>query len=63
MLKTPPNLRNTITMIARCRVIIGTYIEGSLICLDHTVQGIEKAESEGYPDGFTCDDCGRLIMV
>ena len=49
--------------IVRCEVVIGTYIEGSLICLDHTVQGIEKAESEGYPDGFTCDDCGRVVMT
>lgn len=42
-------------------MIIGTYTDHALICLDHDEQG-EPAEAQALPDGFTCDECGRVVM-
>ena len=45
----------------------GYYVEGDgLICLqcgDNPLYDgvLTRAEAEGYPDGFTCADCGTVV--
>jgi hypothetical protein len=45
----------------------GYYVEGDgLICLqcgDNPLYDgvLTRAEAEGYPDGFTCADCGKVV--
>jgi hypothetical protein len=45
----------------------GYCIEGSVICPDCAKKYIEKGEeleeeeADGYPDGYTCDDCNATI--
>jgi len=45
----------------------GYYVEGDgLICLqcgnNPLYDGVlTRAEAEGYPDGFTCADCGKVV--
>ena len=45
----------------------GYYVEGDGLicptCADNPLyEGcLEAAESEGYPDGYTCTDCGTTI--
>ena len=45
--------------------IIGYITQGSVICKDcalkETDSYMEPATEEGYPDGFTCDDCGEVV--
>lgn len=46
---------------------IGVITEGRVICFkcywdDDTIPEVaEWAVREGYPDGFTCDDCDRVV--
>jgi hypothetical protein len=44
----------------------GYYTEGSVICPPCAEQVkdkelLEEQEAEGYPDGYTCDDCNTTI--
>ena len=45
----------------------GFYVEGDFMvcpkCAENPeyVGYLEPAESEGYPDGFTCNDCNTVI--
>jgi hypothetical protein len=49
-------------------VVMGYEIDESmLVCLECAKNpdyaGAKKpVEEEGYPDGFTCPDCGRVVL-
>lgn len=43
--------------------VIGWYLEDSLTCLSCTSQEEgEPAYAVGLPDGFTCDECGKVVL-
>lgn len=42
--------------------------EGGCICKECTLKcrghtAFERIDPEGYPDGYTCDDCGDVFLV
>jgi len=45
----------------------GFYVEGqTMICSDCATNPLyeeilEEADQEGYPDGYTCDDCNTTV--
>ena len=41
-------------------LVIG-YIEDGIICIECGSEDMEPALAIGYPDGFTCADCGKVI--
>ena len=48
-------------------MVIGVMTEGRVICLPCYMKegqplADEWAEREGYPDGFTCDDCDKVVL-
>jgi hypothetical protein len=45
------------------REVFGWYIEDGLICpkCGETELDKEEADVDGYPDGYTCLDCGDTV--
>jgi uncharacterized Zn finger protein len=43
--------------------VFGWDIEGGIVCpkCGEGEAKKEEAEAEGYPDGYTCMDCGTVI--
>ena len=41
-------------------LVIG-YIEDGIICIECGSEDMEPALAIGYPDGFTCAECGNVI--
>ena len=41
-------------------LVIG-YIQDGIICIECGSEDMEPALAVGYPDGFTCADCGKVV--